>query len=297
MSTSTTLFNDEKIAFLTNKANEIRRSTIESLIEAKSGHTAGSLGMADIFTYLYFHKLKYDPKNPNWQYRDRLILSNGHICPGLYATLAHAGYFSTEKLKTLRKFSSPLQGHPHREWLPGLETSSGPLGSGLSQTVGMALADRIDNGKSSQKQLYCLISDGELNEGNSWEGIMLAGKEKLQNITVIIDRNNIQIDGFTEDIMPLNPLVDKFRAFNWHVQEINGHDFREIDRAVCDAQSVFDKPSVIIAHTIPSKGIPEFERKFEWHGKPPVTQDEVDIALKAMRTWGGRVKSPHHNGN
>ena len=287
---------EEKIAQLTKKAMDIRRSTIESLIEAKSGHTAGSLGMADIFTYLYFHKLKHDPKNPNWQYRDRLVLSNGHICPGLYATMAHAGYFPVSELKTLRKFGSRLQGHPHREFLPGLETSSGPLGSGLSQTVGMALADRIDNGKSSSKQFYCLMSDGELDEGNTWEGAMLAGKEKLQNLTAIIDRNNIQIDGFTEDIMPLNPLVDKWRAWNWHVQEINGHDFREIDRAINEAQSVFDRPSVIIANTIPSKGIPEFERKFEWHGKPPLTPEEIEIALKALRTWGGRVKSPDHNG-
>ncbi len=287
---------DVKIAVLTNKASEIRRSIIESLIEAKSGHTAGPLDMADIFTYLYFHKLRYDPKNPKWQYRDRLILSNGHICPVLYATMAHAGYFRLDELKTLRKFGSRLQGHPHRDYLPGLETTSGPLGCGLSQGIGMALADRMDNGKSSGKQFYVLMGDGELDEGNVWEAAMLAGKEKIQNLTVIVDRNNIQIDGFTEDIMPLNPLVDKWRAFNWHVQEINGHDFREIDRAITDAQSVFDRPSVIIAHTIPSKGIPEFERKFEWHGKPPMTPEEIEAALRATRTWGGRVKSPHHNG-
>ncbi len=289
------MLDEAKIALLTNKASEIRRSIIESLIEAKSGHTAGPLDMADIFTYLYFHKLKHEPKKPDWQYRDRLVLSNGHICPVLYATMAHAGYFPVAELNTLRKFGSRLQGHPHREYLPGLETTSGPLGCGLSQAIGMAMADRIDNGKTSGKQIYCLMGDGELDEGNVWEAAMLAGKERLQNLTVIIDRNNIQIDGFTEDVMPLNPLVDKWRAFNWHVQEINGHDFREIDRAVCDAQSVFDKPSVIIAHTIPSKGIPEFERKFEWHGKPPLTPDEIATALKATRTWGGRVKSPHHN--
>ena len=295
MAANSSPLTDDKIAQLTKKAAEIRISIIESLIEAKSGHTAGSLGMADIFTYLYFHKLKHDPKNLDWQYRDRLVLSNGHICPVLYATMAHAGYFLVSELKTLRKFGSRLQGHPHREFLPGLENSSGPLGSGLSQIVGMALADRIDNGKSSGKQFFCLMSDGELDEGNSWEGAMLAGKERLQNITAIIDRNNIQIDGFTEDVMPLNPLVDKWRAWNWHVQEINGHDFREVDRAICEAQSVFDRPSVIIAHTIPSKGIPEFERKFEWHGKPPGTPEEIETALKALRSWGGRVKSPDHN--
>ncbi len=283
----------EKIALLERKARDIRRSIIESLIEAKSGHTAGSLGMADIFTYLFFHALKIHPDHPDWQYRDRIVLSNGHICPVLYATMAHGGYFPVEKLKTLRKFGSPLQGHPHREWLKGLETSSGPLGSGLSQTVGMALADRIDNGNSSGRQFYCLMSDGELNAGNTWEGAMLAGKEKLQNLTAIIDRNNIQIDGYTEDIMPLNPLVDKWRSWNWHVQEIDGHSFVDIDRAIGEARSVHDKPSVIIAYTIPSKGIPDFERKFEWHGKPPGTPEEIETALKAVRTLGGRIKSGH----
>lgn len=286
---------DEKIAALTKKAAEIRLSIIESLIEAKSGHTAGPLDMADIFTYLYFHALKHDPKNPAWTYRDRLVLSNGHICPVLYATMAHAGYFPVSELKTLRKLGSRLQGHPHREWLPYLETSSGPLGSGLSQTVGMAITDRMDNGKTSGRQFYCLMSDGELDAGNSWEGAMLAGKEKLQNLTVFVDRNNIQIDGFTEDIMPLNPLVDKWRAWNWHVQECDGHNFRDIDRAVGEAHAVFDKPSVIIAYTIPSKGIPEFERKFEWHGKPPGTPEEIETALKALRTMGGKVESPHHS--
>ncbi|MFA6295104.1 MAG: transketolase [Candidatus Paceibacterota bacterium] len=273
---------EEKVILLEKKATEIRRSIVDMLIEAKSGHLAGSLGMADIFTYLYFHALKHDPKKPEWLYRDRLVLSNGHICPALYATMAHAGYFPLSELKTLRKMGSRLQGHPHREWLPMLETSSGPLGSGLSQTVGMALADRMDSGKSSGKQFFCLISDGELNEGNSWEAMMLAGKEKLQNLTVIIDRNNIQISGFTEDVMPLNPLVDKWRAFNWHIQEIDGHNFSDIDRAVSEARSVFDKPSVIIAYTIPSKGIPEFERKFEWHGKVPMTKEEIEIARKRV---------------
>lgn len=286
---------DEKVALLTKKAHEVRRSIVEMLIEAKSGHTAGPLDMADIFTYLYFHALKHDPKNPMWEYRDRLVLSNGHICPVLYSAMAHAGYFPVSELKTLRKLGSRLQGHPHREWLPMLETSSGPLGSGLSQTVGMALADRIDHGRTSSKQFYCLMSDGELDAGNSWEGAMLAGKEKLQNLTAIIDRNNIQIDGFTEDIMPLDPLADKWRSWNWHVQEVDGHDFRAIDQAIGQAHAVFDKPSVIIAYTIPSKGIPEFERKFEWHGKPPGTPEEIRIAMKAMRTWGGKVRSTDHD--
>jgi len=274
--------NRDKVTSLEKKAAIIRRSVIEMLIEAGSGHTAGSLGMADIFAYLYFYKLKHDSKNPRWKYRDRLILSNGHICPVLYASMAHAGYFPISELENLRKFGSHLQGHPHRDFLPALETSSGPLGCGLSQTVGMALAERIDHGKSSGRQYYCLMSDGELNEGNSWEAIMLAGKEKIQNLTAIVDRNCIQIDGYTEMIMPLNPLVDKWRSFNWHVQEVNGHDFQEIDKAVCEAHSVFDRPSVIVAHTIPSKGIPEFERKYEWHGKVPTTKEEIRTALKAL---------------
>nr|MDE1940538.1 transketolase [Patescibacteria group bacterium] len=289
---------DEKAAFLAKKAAEIRLSIIESLIEAKSGHTAGPLGMADIFTYLYFHALKHDPKNPSWEYRDRLVLSNGHICPVLYAAMAHAGYFPVKELMTLRKLHSRLQGHPHRDFLPMLETSSGPLGSGLSQTVGMAIADRIDSGRTSSRRFYCMMSDGELDAGNSWEGAMLAGKEKLHSLTAIIDRNNIQIDGFTEDIMPLDPLADKWRSWNWHVIECNGHDFRDIDRAVTEAWAVFDKPTVIIAYTIPSKGIPEFERKFEWHGKPPGTPEEIETALralKAIRTMGGKARAQDHD--
>jgi len=272
----------EKVKLLETKALDIRRSIIESLIEAKSGHTAGPLDMADIFTYLYFHALKHDPKKTNWPYRDRLILSNGHICPVLYATMAHAGYFPVSELKTLRKFGSRLQGHPHRDFLTMLETSSGPLGEGLSQAVGMALADKIDNGKTSGKFFYCLLGDGELDEGNNWEAIMLAGREKLHNLIAIVDRNNIQIDGFTEDVMPLNPLPEKWKAFNWHVVEIDGHNFNDIDRAIGEAKAVFDKPSVIIANTIASKGIPAFERHFEWHGKPPTTPEEIATARKAL---------------
>lgn len=290
------ILNDEKIRFLTDKALAIRRTIIEMLIEAKSGHTAGPLGMADIFTYLYFYALKHDPKKPDWQYRDRLVLSNGHICPVLYASMAHAGYFPMSQTKKLRKFGSILQGHPHRDFLPALESSSGPLGSGLSQAVGMALAERMDFGKTSSKQFVCLTSDGEHDCGNFWEGAMLAGKERLQNLTVFVDRNNIQIDGFTEDIMPLNPLADKWRSFNWHVQEIDGHSFTAIDIAWQQAMAVFDRPSVIIAYTIPSKGIPEFERQFEWHGKPPTTPEEIKTAREALhmvRTMGGKIRSEH----
>ncbi|MEK7669098.1 MAG: transketolase [Patescibacteria group bacterium] len=273
---------DEKKIWMEGKANEIRQSIIEMLVEAGSGHSAGPLGMADIFTALYFFILKHDPTNPMWEERDRLVLSNGHICPVYYATLAHAGYFPLNELKTLRKFGSRLQGHPHREYLKFLETSSGPLGAGLSQAVGMCLADRMDNGKYSPKQFYCLLSDGELDEGNTWEGVMLGAKEKLQNLTVIIDRNNIQIEGYTEDIMPLEPLRDKWESFNWHTQVIDGHNFEQIVGAIGEAQAVFDKPSVIMANTIPGKGVSFMERKYEWHGKPP-TKEQGEEALKELR--------------
>jgi transketolase len=293
---------DEKIRQLELVANDIRQTIIEMLITAGSGHSAGPLDMADIFTLLYFHALRHDPKNPDWEDRDRLILSNGHICPVLYATMSHAGYFSVhEAVTTLRKFDSRLQGHPHREWLPGLETSSGPLGSGLSQALGMALADRIDRGRQSNRFYYCLMGDGELDCGQNWEAMMLAGKEKLHNLIAIIDRNNIQIDGFTEDIMPLEPLADKWRAFNWHVQEIDGHNLTAINTAILEAKAVFNKPSVIIANTIPGKGVDFMERRFEWHGNPPgkgpadvIPKDKQgEEALSELRTLRGLIKSEH----
>jgi transketolase len=283
---------DNQIKDFTTTAEKIRESIITMLLEAGSGHTAGPLGMTDIFTALYFHILRHNPIRPDWADRDRLVLSNGHICPVLYATMAHAGYFPVSELKTLRKFGSRLQGHPHREYLPMLETSSGPLGSGLSQAVGMALADRIDKGRTVDRYIYCMMSDGELEEGQSWEAAMLAGKERLRNLIAVIDRNNIQIDGYTEDIMPLESLKAKWEAWNWHVIEIDGHDFREIVDAVDRAKAVFEKPTVIIARTIPGKGVPEFERKFEWHGKPP-NAEEAKMAIHALRTLGGKIESEH----
>ncbi|MDD5068671.1 MAG: transketolase [Candidatus Pacebacteria bacterium] len=283
---------DSRIKELELQANLIRISIIEMLVEAGSGHTAGPLGMADIFTALYFHILKHDPKKPDWAERDRLVLSNGHICPVYYSTLAHAGYFPVKELLTLRKFGTRLQGHPHREYLPIVETSSGPLGAGLSQAVGMALADRMDKGVSGDRFIYALTSDGEHDEGNTWEAVLMAGKEKLHNLIAIMDRNNIQIDGFTEDIMPLESVRAKYEAFNWHVIEIDGHDMREIVDAVEQAKAIFEKPKMIIAHTIPGKGVKEFERKYEWHGKPP-NKEEAAMALKELRTLGGKIKSEH----
>ncbi|MCX6757279.1 MAG: transketolase [Candidatus Nomurabacteria bacterium] len=290
-----------KIFDLEKKANDIRISIIESLIEAKSGHTAGPLGMADVFTLFYFHILRHDSKNPSWPERDRLVLSNGHICPVLYATMAHAGYFGVEELKTLRKFGTRLQGHPHREYLPYVETSSGPLGLGLGQAVGMALADRMDNGANIERYIYCFLGDGELDEGANWEAVMLAGKNKLRNLIAIVDRNNIQIEGYTEDVMPLESLADKWRAFNWHVIEVSGHDFQALNEAVEQAQAIYEKPTVIIAHTIPGKGVKEFERDYRWHGNPPGSgpEDKIKkaeqgaVVLAELRTLGGQIVSEH----
>lgn len=274
---------------LEEKANLIRQDIVKMLLEAGSGHSAGPLGMADVFTALYFHILNHDPAKPDWNERDRLVLSNGHICPVLYASLAHAGYFPVAELMSLRKLGSRLQGHPHRSALPGLETTSGPLGSGLSQAVGMALAGRMDKAKW---QVFCLMSDGEQDAGNTWEAVMLAGKERLHNLTGLIDRNNIQIDGFTEDIMPLENLRAKYEAFNWHVLEIDGHNMQEIIDAFAEAKAIFEKPTLIIAHTIPGKGVDFMEGKFEWHGKPP-SKEEAKLALQELRTLQGKIKSEH----
>ncbi|MDB5204392.1 MAG: transketolase, transketolase [Candidatus Taylorbacteria bacterium] len=282
---------EEKLEFLKAKANNIRESIIEMLLAAGSGHTAGPLGMSDIFSTLFFHILKHDPKNPEWKDRDRLVLSNGHICPVYYAALAHSGYFPLEELKTLRKFGSRLQGHPHREFLPILENSSGPLGSGLSQAVGMAIAERMDD-KASAKKFFCLTGDGELDEGQNWEALMLAGKEKLHNLIMIVDRNNIQIDGFTDDIMPLSPLDKRLESFGFEVQTIDGNDMKAIVEAVEKAYQVTDKPSVIIAKTVPGKGVKEFEGKYEFHGYMHNKEEGV-MALKELRTLGGKIKAEH----
>lgn len=278
------------------KANNIRESIITMLVTAGSGHTAGPLGMSDVFSAFYFHLLRHDPTNPTWSERDRIVLSNGHICPVLYASMAHAGYFPVEKLLTLRKFGSILQGHPHREFLPSLETSSGPLGSGLSQAVGMALADRLDARKKGQemsgKFIYCFLGDGELDEGQNWEAMMLAGKEKLGNLIAIVDRNNIQIDGFTEDVMPLESLTAKWSAFNWHVLEAHGHDMDDIVAKVEEAKATFNKPTVVLMHTVPGKGVHEFEFKPYWHGNPP-NKEQAEMALKEIRSLKGKITGEH----
>ena len=318
------LLTDDQVKNLEIKANDIRMSIIDMLEDAGSGHTAGPLGMADIFTALYFHIAKHDPKNPEWSERDRIILSNGHIVPVRYATMAHAGYFPLDELKTLRKFGSRLQGHPERHMMPGMENTSGPLGSGLSQASGMAYALRMDavspspgagegrgevehkeqssvphpnpllHRRGNKPHVYCLMSDGELQEGNSWEAIMFAGAKKLDNLTAIIDRNFIQIDGNTENVMPLEPLADKWRAFNWHVIEIDGHDFNQIVDACETAKTIIDKPTVIIAHTVPGKGIKEIEGDYKWHGTPPNAEQEKKW-LTELRTLQGKIEASHND--
>lgn len=290
--------NGADVAALETRANDIRESIIEMLVAAGSGHTAGPLGMADIFALLYFEVLKHDPKNPAWEERDRFVLSNGHICPVLYATLAHAGYFPVEELLTLRQFGSRLQGHPHRTALPGVETSSGPLGSGLSQAVGMALAARMDNAYTS-KYIYCVTSDGEWDEGQTWEAALMAGKEQLHNLIVIVDRNGIQIDGYTKEVMPLEPFREKLEAFNFDVQEVDAHNIRSVNDAIGKAQAVYGQPSIIIAHSIASKGIDVFERDFRWHGNPPgkgpedrvPKEKQAEVALKKLRTLNGMIEA------
>lgn len=281
---------DEQLCKLEESACKIRQDIVEMLLEAKSGHSAGPLGMADVFTVLYLSDaVKQDPKKPDWPERDRIVLSNGHICPVQYAAMAHAGYFPREELKTLRKLGSRLQGHPHKEKLPGIETSSGPLGSGLSQSAGMAYAFKMDGTK---QQVYCLGGDGELDCGQFWEAIMWAGKFRLDNLALIIDRNNIQIDGFTEDVMPLEPLREKFEAFGWHVVDTNGNSISEVYDALLGAKSIFEKPVCILAHTIPGKGVDFMEFDFGWHGKVP-NQEEAEKALRELRSLGGKITSEH----
>jgi transketolase len=257
------------------------------LVEAKSGHPGGPLGMADIFTAFYFHILNHNPKNPTWEDRDRLVLSNGHICPVQYATMAIAGYFPVDELKTLRKINSRLQGHPHRSSLPGLETTSGPLGEGLSEAIGIALAAKLDK---KNYRIFCLTSDGEHEEGNIWEAVMFAGKNKLNNLIQVIDRNYIQIDGNTENIMPLDPLKAKYEAFNWNAIEIDGNDIKSFIETIEKAKTLSDKPTIIIAKTVPGKGVSFMENDYHWHGKPP-NKEEAEKALTELRILRQQIES------
>ncbi len=276
---------------LDEMANTIRQDIIHMLEAAGSGHSAGPLGMADIMTALYFRVLKHDPSKPDWEERDRLVLSNGHTVPVVYACLARSGYFPVDELLTLRKFGSRLQGHPERQRLPGLETTSGPLGSGLSQASGMAYTLKNIN-MATEQWVYVMMGDGELDEGNVWEAAMFAGKYKLHNLVAIIDRNNIQIDGNTESVMPLEDLRGKWESFGWHVQEVDGHNIESIIDAFSMARAIVEKPSVIIAHTIPGKGVDFMEYDYRWHGMPP-NNEQAKEALRKLRTLGGKIRSEH----
>lgn len=271
-------------------ANDIRQDIIRMLERAGSGHSAGPLGLADIFTALYFDVLKHDPKKPDWKERDILLLSNGHCVPVRYATMAHAGYFDRKELLTLRKLGSRLQGHPERTKLPGMENTSGPLGCGLSQACGMALAMRMN--KEDGRWVYVVMSDGEQDEGNVWEAAMLASKYKLNNIIAITDRNNIQIDGPTESVMPLEDLKEKWQAFGWHVLEVNGNDVEAVIDALTMAKAIVDKPIMIIAYTVPGKGVDFMEYDFHWHGMPP-DHEQAKEALHELRTLGGKIRGEH----
>lgn len=269
------------------KANDIRQDIITMLEEAGSGHSAGPLGLADIFAALYFNILNIKPEEPEWPDRDIFFLSNGHTVPVQYAAMAEAGYFPKEELKTLRKFGSRLQGHPEREKLPGLENTSGPLGSGLSQASGYAYTlQYIDNNK--HRFVYVVMGDGELDEGNIWEAAMFAGKNKLSQLIAFIDRNNIQIDGSTEDVMPLEDLRGKWESFGWHVLEIDGHNIESIINAASEGRAVTNKPTVVIAHTIPGKGVDFMEYDYKWHGIAP-NSEQAQEALNKLRTLGGKI--------
>jgi transketolase len=280
---------EQKIKQLELKANQIRQSVIEMLLEAGSGHSAGSLGMADIFASFYFHILNHDPRNPEWSGRDRLVLSNGHICPVQYSAMAHAGYFEIEELKTFRKLGSRLQGHPSRTFLPGIETSSGPLGSGLSQASGMALVGKMDK---KDWRVYCIMSDAEQQCGQTWEAVMFASKYKLDNLTAVIDRNNIQISGLTEDVMPIGDVSLKYKSFGWNAINVDGNNIGEFIDACQESKSVSGKPTVIVAKTIPGKGVDFMENNFEWHGKTP-NKEEAIFALRELRTLSGQIEAGH----
>ena len=271
-------------------ANEVREDIISMLLEAGSGHPAGPLGLADIFTALYYDILVNDPENPLWEDRDILVQSNGHCVPVRYAVMAHKGYFPRSELKTLRKLGSRLQGHPERNRLPGLETTSGPLGSGLSQANGMALSLRMDN--QHHRHVYVVMGDGETDEGNVWEAAMFSSKYKLSNLIAILDRNNIQIDGFTEDVMPLENVKAKWESFGWFVIDVDVNNIEAFIDACAMAKAIENKPVMIIAHTIPGKGVDFMENDFHWHGKAP-DKEQAKKALHELRTLGGRIKSEH----
>ncbi len=275
----------ERVTELKLRANDVRQGIVRALLSAGSGHSAGPLDMSDVFAAFYFHILRHDPKNPDWPKRDRLLLSCGHIAPVRYSAMAYAGYFPVDELLTLRKLGTRLQGHPERVRLPGTETTSGPLGEGLAQGVGMALAAKTDG---QGWRVYVVTSDAEHQCGLHWEAMLTAAKFKLDNLICIVDRNLIQIDGSTEDVMPLEPFADKYRAFNWEVLECDGNDIVAFIDTIERAQQVKGKPSVIIAHTVPGKGVSYMEGDYTWHGKPP-NAEQAGEALNELEAERARI--------
>lgn len=280
---------DKDIKRLELVANKLRQHVISSVAHAKSGHQGGPLGMAEVFTALYFHVLNHDPKNPAWEERDRLVLSNGHICPIRYAAMAEAGYFPIEELMTLRKLGTRLQGHPELHALPGSETTSGPLGDGIAMAAGMAYAAKMDGKKW---RTYCVTGDGEHDAGIVWEAIHFAGKYRLDNLVVIVDRNNIQIDGTTEEIMPLEPFIEKYRAFGWHVVTASGNDIADVVRAFEETKSLHQKPIVIMAQTVPGKGVSYMENNYLWHSQPFKT-GEAEKAMTELKVVQEKLEAEH----
>jgi transketolase len=259
-------------------ANEIRKDIIRMTAAAGSGHPGGSLSSVEILVSLYFNVMKHDPKNPAWSERDRFVLSKGHVCPVLYAALARSGYFPVDELLTLRKLGSRLQGHPHRLKLECLETSSGSLGQGLSIAVGMAIGFRMDH---RNQRAYCLMGDGELQEGQVWEAAMSGAHYRLDNLCGIVDVNRLQIDGWTKDVMNIEPLAKKWEAFGWHTIEVDGHDLEQLIKAFEEAKETKGKPTVILANTVKGKGVSFMENKAEWHGKAP-KKEEAQKALDEL---------------
>lgn len=269
---------DLSVPELEKMARHLRRHVVSMIATAGSGHPGGSLSAAEIVTALYFKVLRHNPQNPHWPDRDRFILSKGHAAPILYATLAECGYFPIEELSTLRQLGSRLQGHTDKNLTPGVEMSAGSLGQGLSVGIGIALACRLDK---RDYHVYVLLGDGECDEGQVWEAAMFAAHHNVDNLTAIVDYNAIQLDGRVCDIMGLEPLTDKWRAFNWHVLEIDGHNMKQILEALQKARGIRDKPTVIIAHTIKGKGVSFMENNVDFHGKAPSAQ-ELEIALKEL---------------
>ncbi|GMG96755.1 transketolase [Tepidimicrobium xylanilyticum] len=272
----------ENYSYLENVAKKIRISIIEMLKEAKSGHPGGSLSAAEILTALYFKEMNVDPKNPKWADRDRFVLSKGHAAPVLYAALAEKGYFPKEELYRLRKIDSMLQGHPDMKGTPGVDMTTGSLGQGLAVANGMALAGKLDG---RDYRVYVLIGDGECQEGIIWEAAMLAAHYKLDNITVFLDHNGLQIDGANEEVMDIEPIDEKFKSFGWHVMKIDGHSFEAIFKALDEAKNIKGKPSIIIAKTVKGKGVSFMENVAEWHGKAPNEEE----TLKALEELGGGI--------